>query len=87
MSNTATAFENVSVVKQANVVTVTAAAPAPAMEQTRVAQPNRGGPASNFFTSILTALTVMVAGLGLNVLVFAVLAAIILLVVWLMRRR
>lgn len=64
-----------------------AAAPAPAMEQTRVAQPNRGGPASNFFTSILTALTVMVAGLGLNVLVFAVLAAIILLVVWLMRRR
>lgn len=63
------------------------AAPQPALEQTRVAQPDRGGPASNFFTGILTAISVMIAGLGLNILVFAVLAGIIMLLVWVVRRR
>ena len=63
------------------------AVPAPAMEQTRVAQPNRGGPASNFFTGILTAITVMAAGLGLNIVVFAVLVGILLVIIWALRRR
>ncbi len=72
---------------QQELVSNEAAAPSPAMEQTRVAQPNRGGPASNFFTGILTAISVMAAGLGLNILVFGILAAILLLVVWVVRRR
>jgi len=61
--------------------------PEPALEQERVEQPDRGGPASNFFTGILTAISVMIAGLGLNILVFAVLAGMIMLLVWVVRRR
>ncbi len=54
----------------------------PAIEGRETAAPRVGGPANNFFTSILTALGAMGIGLGFNILIAAVLVGIILLVVW-----
>lgn len=60
----------------------------PVMEtHPQVSSPLLGGPAQNFFTSILTAFSVMAAGLGFNILVAAVLIGIILLLVWAIRGR
>ncbi len=60
----------------------------PALSQARATPaPDMGGPATNWFTGILTALGVMVAGLGGNILVFAAAIGVILLLVWLLRAR
>jgi hypothetical protein len=53
----------------------------------QVSAPLLGGPAQNFFTSILTVFSVMAAGLGFNILIAAVLLGIILLLVWAIRGR
>jgi mono/diheme cytochrome c family protein len=49
--------------------------------------PKVGGPANNFFTSILTALGAMAVGLGFNILIAAFLVGFILLIVWAIRSR
>lgn len=65
-----------------------AASPAPVMpERPAVPQQQLGGPATSFFTGLLTAISVMAAGLGFNILVAAALVGIILLFVWAIRGR
>lgn len=57
----------------------------PAFEGRESGSPNVGGPANNFFTSILTAIGAMGIGLGFNILIGAALVGIILLIVWILR--
>lgn len=65
-----------------------ASPPAPVMPERPATSPQPpGGPATSFFTSLLTAISVMAAGLGFNILVAAALVGIILLLVWAIRSR
>ncbi len=60
----------------------------PVLSQGRAtAVPNMGTPATNVFTGILTIIGVMIAGLGGNLLVFALGIGVILLVIFILRRR
>jgi cytochrome c553 len=56
-------------------------------EQTPAGGVPPGGPASNFFTGILTALGAMVTSVGFAVILGALLAGILFLVVWFLRGR
>ena len=56
-------------------------------EQTPGSGDQPGGPASNIFTGILTALGAMATGLGFAIILGLVLIGIIFLVVWVLRGR
>ena len=51
-------------------------------QRTETAPRQSGGPATSIFSAILTAFSVMAAGLGFNIIVGAALAALFLLLVW-----
>lgn len=61
--------------------------PEPALENRPPEAPKPTGPARNWFSGILTALGAMITGLGFNLLFFAVLIAVIFLLVWAIRGR
>ena len=61
--------------------------PEPALENRPPEAENPTGPATSWFSGILTALGAMLAGLGFNLLLFAVLIAVIFLLVWVIRGR
>jgi mono/diheme cytochrome c family protein len=55
------------------------------MQQDRVAPAKLGGPANNFFSGLLTAISAMAVGLGFNVIIGASLVGILLILVWILR--
>jgi mono/diheme cytochrome c family protein len=61
--------------------------PKPALENRPPEAENPTGPARSWFSGILTALGAMLAGLGFNLLLFALLIAVIFLLVWVIRGR